>query len=127
MSEPKPFRSPGDHASAAPAELVRGFTVALGASAGLLALGAISVYSMADSPSIDSSLRWVSILSGRINLALALGVAAVAYLRARESKYSLEATAACNIVLLFLFPFGSAVFLYWVFSVRKREHGWRAA
>jgi hypothetical protein len=44
-----------------------------------------------------------------------------AVLRAQGARIAPTVTAATSIVLAFGFPLGTAVFLYWLLSVRKRE------
>jgi hypothetical protein len=107
--------------------LVRGYTLALGVVAVFLALGAVSIYSTAENPTVDPTILWAFTLAARMNLAFAAITGLVALLRARDSSYAIGATTALNVLLSLLFPFGTAAFLYWWFVVRKRERAAAAA
>jgi hypothetical protein len=103
--------------------LVRGYTLALGIAAAFFALGAVSMFAGAENPALDPMARWASVLAARMSVAIAVIAGFVTYLRARESAYAPGATAALNVVLALFFPFGTAVFLYWLLAIRKRERG----
>ena len=106
--------------------LVPGYTVALGAIAALFLVGALSLASITGNPELDEDLLWMYELSARVGLALAAITALVVALRVRESRYAPSATAILSVFLVLYVPFGTAAFIYWVVSVRKRERGWRA-
>jgi cytochrome bd-type quinol oxidase subunit 2 len=107
--------------------LVRRYTLALGIVAAFFALGAISIYSTADSPTTEQSVRWAFVLAGRLSLAIAALCALVTYLRARGSQFATGATDAFNVFLFLYFPFGTAASLYYWLAIRKRERSPRAA
>jgi succinate-acetate transporter protein len=52
---------------------------------------------------------------------LAVACLATAILRSKESASASHLTAAVSIVLIFWCPFGTAIFLWWVISIRRRE------
>jgi hypothetical protein len=45
----------------------------------------------------------------------------VSVLRIVKSPIALDATAALNLLWALLFPFGTALFIWWLVSVRRRE------
>ena len=55
-------------------------------------------------------------------IALAAGCWVACYMREKNYDRAKRVTAAVNTVLLFLFPFGTIFFVYWFFTVRKREN-----
>ena len=104
-----------------PAAQVRGYTVALGALALLMVLGAVTMYSVVNAPTTDPDSRWVLLLVLRIEIFVALVAGLVVALRVRNSAYAYVATAAFSWLLLFSPPIGTAFFIYWVLKVRPSE------
>ena len=109
------------------ARLVRGYTLGLGIVSAFFILGAITMYSTADSPATEEPIRWVFILTGRISLAVAALCAFVTFLRARSSEFARGATDAFNVLLFLYFPFGTEASLYYWLAIRKRERNAAAA
>jgi hypothetical protein len=52
---------------------------------------------------------------------LAVGCWVACYMREKNYDRAKRATAIVNTLVLFLFPFGTIFFVYWFFTVRKRE------
>lgn len=64
-----------------------------------------------------STLRILQILE----LILSLGCLSTAILRSRNSKHAPALTAAVSILLAAWLPFGTIVFIWWMWRVRHRE------
>lgn len=64
---------------------------------------------------------WAFRLVRNLEIVIAAAALLVAGFRAFDSRLAPPATAALSIFFALCFPFGTAVFLYWFLSVRKRE------
>ncbi len=58
-----------------------------------------------------------------VEVILCLAALAVGVLRSRKSALAKPTTAAVSILLAFWAPFGTAMFIWWVAWVRRRERG----
>ncbi len=97
---------------------VNAYTVLLFVYGFVLVLAAIVLHSVAKG---DVESAWSLRLVRNIEAALALACLAVAVLRSLGSAVAAPATAAISIVLSISFPFGTAAFVWWLVSIRKRE------
>lgn len=104
-----------------PPDQVRGYTVALATLALGMLLAAVTMYSMLDAPTTDPDSRWAFVFVLRIQSLLVLIAGLVVVLRVRRSAFAYVATASFSWLLLFSFPIGTALFVYWFLRVRPRE------
>lgn len=71
----------------------------------------------ADSEVVIAVLRFVQAFEAL----LALAAVTVAILRCRRSRLAHPTTSAISMVLTIWFPIGTAVFIWWLVSIRQRE------
>ncbi len=98
---------------------VHGYTVLLFVYGFFLVTAAITMYSMAAREAEDPA--WAMRLAANFEAVLAAGCLTVAVLRSLGSQVAAPATSAISIVLSISFPFGTAAFVWWLVSIRKRE------
>ena len=97
----------------------RTYTVAVLVVGFLLLIGAGEMVFLRQSPTIDPSARWVFKLIAFIEAIYVLAIATTLALRAWAPAAGQIATTALNIVLLFAFPFGTAVGVYGLWKVDR--------
>ena len=97
---------------------VKSFTIVLWVAGFFMLLGAVVMHSMAQK---EQDMAWTFEMARNIELVLALACFSVATLRSMRSRLAGTTTAALSIVLALSFPLGTALFFWWVFSVRVRE------
>src|SRR4051812_8767344 len=95
------------------------YSALLIALAALFALGMISIFSISHSPTIPPESQWTLELVIRIYAALLAAMVATLTLRAVAPRAARTATMALNIVLLIVFPFGTALGIYGLLKVDK--------
>jgi len=97
---------------------VKGYTVLLWLFGFVLAYGAMTFHTLADGESGDA--RAFEMIGNSLAL-VAVGCLVVAAVRSMNFRVAGTATAAISIILALSFPLGTAMFLWWLLSVRKRE------
>jgi len=100
------------------ARFVGGYTVALMVLGFLLLSSVIMMVAIALHGEEEA---WPLYMVASLELLLAVACLAVAAFRARGSVLGAPATTALSLVLALAFPYGTAVFLWWLLHVRKRE------
>jgi hypothetical protein len=98
-------------------DYVKGYSVALLCLGLFLLLGALQFWFMLRGAGSDSSLTFIS----NILCLLGFSCLAVSLLRWFRAPAALSATAALSLCLLFVFPLGTAMSVYWLNRVRPRE------
>ena len=101
---------------------VRSYTAMLMALGLLMALEAVMMHTM----SLREEDPWTFILVRNLSIFIASVCLLVAALRALESRLAGAATVALGWLMAPCFPVGTAVFIWWLVSVRKREQPDRA-
>lgn len=99
---------------------VNAYTVLLFVYGFVLVLAAIVLHSVAGREP-EAEAAWAMRFVRNIEALLAVACLAVATLRSLGSPIAAPATAAISIVLSISFPFGTAAFIWWLVSIRKRE------
>lgn len=97
---------------------VKAYTVALWVFGFFVAIAALIMHTVAAK---ETEQVWVFHLVRNIEIAVAVACFAVATLRSIASPAAGTATTALSILLAIWFPFGTALFVWWIASVRKQE------
>ena len=99
----------------------RTYTALLIALALFCALGMISIFSISRSSTIPPESRWTFEMIIRIYAALIAAMVATLILRGVAPRAGRVATTALNIILLIVFPFGTALGIYGLLKVDKGD------
>ncbi len=97
---------------------VKGYTVLLWVFGFFLVVAAVMMHSMSAQ---EEESAWVFRMVRNMELVMAAACFLVATLRSIGSRIAGTATTAISIILATYFPFGTAAFIWWLVSVRKRE------
>ena len=95
------------------------YTALLIALAVFCALGMISLFAMSRSPTMPAESRWTFQMIIGIYALLIVVMAATLILRGVAPSAGRVATMALNIILLIVFPFGTALGIYGLLKVDK--------
>ncbi|MEM8882831.1 MAG: hypothetical protein AAGD14_02030 [Planctomycetota bacterium] len=100
----------------------RGFTVLLCVAGFFFLLLAVAMHSIAEQiVREEGGDVWAFEMVRNLEIIIAVACFVVATLRSLESPVAGTATAGLSIALALFFPFGTALFLWYVFKVRKIE------
>jgi hypothetical protein len=97
------------------------YTALLIALAFFFCLGMISLYFVTQSPTFAAESRWAFHMIMGVYAALVAGVVITLVLRAAAPRAGRIATLALNIVLLVVFPVGTALAIYGLWKVDKNH------
>jgi hypothetical protein len=95
------------------------YTTLLIVLAAFFSLGMIGMFFMSRNPAVPAESRWVFQMSLCIYAALVAGMVVILILRGTAPGAGRIATKALNIVLLVVFPFGTALGIYGLMKVDK--------
>jgi hypothetical protein len=102
-------------------KFVRGYTTALMVLGIFFVFGIVTHQWLIGQEDTEPDLAGILRFVRNIEVVLALLCIGAAVLRAQGARIAPTVTAAVSIVLAFGFPVGTAVFAYWILSVRPRE------
>ena len=105
-------------ASGEATEQVKGYTALLLVFFFGLGTAAMMMHELAGRAEEDA---WTLRMVRNFQIAMAAACLAVAVLRSIGSRMAGAATIAISVVLAMWFPVGTAAFIWWLVSVRKRE------
>ncbi len=115
--------SPATIKTVTPVTTVRSYTILLFLMGALFFLFIVfSVFILMLPPEYHSTYNQMNVIVWTlVYIVMTIGCWCAAFLRIYESSYALPVTAIMSYLLIILFPFGTAAFIYWIGWVRKKE------